>query len=75
MSQTHCAAVYKQAATQLPALLDVPKPKPKTLSNAAGSNTVSVAEDEAMRILILMRNFLPAHEQSKNGEVSRQQLS
>ena len=36
---------------------------------SAGSNTVSVAEDEAMRILLLMRNFLPAHEQSKNGEV------
>jgi formate dehydrogenase len=36
---------------------------------SAGSNTVSVAEDEAMRILLLMRNFVPAHEQSKNGEV------
>ena len=40
-----------------------------TAPASAGSNTVSVAEDEAMRILLLMRNFLPAHEQSKNGEV------
>lgn len=40
-----------------------------TIPTSAGSNTVSVAEDEAMRILLLMRNFLPAHEQSKNGEV------
>jgi len=30
---------------------------------------VSVAEDEVMRILVMMRNFIPAHEQAVNGEV------
>lgn len=29
----------------------------------AGSNNESVAEDEVMRILLLVRNFLPAHQQ------------
>lgn len=40
----------------------------------AGSNTVSVAEDEVLRILLLMRNFLPAHEQSKNVQRWRGEL-
>lgn len=35
----------------------------------AGSNTVSVAEDVVMRILVMVRNFLPAHEQVAKGEV------
>ena len=35
----------------------------------AGSNTVSVAEDVVMRILVMVRNFLPAHEQIAKGEV------
>ena len=34
-----------------------------------GSNEVSVAEDEVMRILLLVRNFLPAHEEVAEGEV------
>ena len=29
----------------------------------AGSNTTSVAEDNVLRILLLQRNFLPAHQQ------------
>lgn len=29
----------------------------------AGSNVTSVAEDEVMRILILLRNYLPARDQ------------
>ena len=33
----------------------------------AGSNNVSVAEDEVLRILILLRNFLPAHQQIRDG--------
>lgn len=31
----------------------------------AGSNVTSVAEDEVMRMLVLFRNFIPAHEQIK----------
>lgn len=34
----------------------------------AGSNVTSVAEDEVMRILVLMRNFLPARDQIVSGE-------
>lgn len=39
-----------------------------TVAEVTGSNTVSVAEDELMRILILVRNFLPGHHQVVNGE-------
>lgn len=39
-----------------------------TVAEVTGSNTVSVAEDELMRILILMRNFVPGHHQVINGE-------
>ncbi|CAN4079249.1 unnamed protein product [Withania somnifera] len=39
-----------------------------TVAEVTGSNTVSVAEDELMRILILVRNFLPGHHQVINGE-------
>ncbi|CAI0455965.1 unnamed protein product [Linum tenue] len=39
-----------------------------TVAEVTGSNVVSVAEDELMRILILMRNFLPGYHQVINGE-------
>ncbi|KAJ9152458.1 hypothetical protein P3X46_026023 [Hevea brasiliensis] len=39
-----------------------------TVVEVTGSNVVSVAEDELMRILILVRNFLPGHHQVINGE-------
>ncbi|CAN0924471.1 Formate dehydrogenase, mitochondrial [Linum grandiflorum] len=39
-----------------------------TVAEVTASNVVSVAEDELMRILILMRNFLPGHHQVINGE-------
>ncbi|CAH8361760.1 unnamed protein product [Eruca vesicaria subsp. sativa] len=39
-----------------------------TVAEVTGSNVVSVAEDELMRILILMRNFVPGHQQVINGE-------
>ncbi|KAA8530246.1 hypothetical protein F0562_004955 [Nyssa sinensis] len=39
-----------------------------TVAEITGSNVVSVAEDELMRILILVRNFLPGHHQVINGE-------
>ncbi|XP_024005963.1 formate dehydrogenase, chloroplastic/mitochondrial isoform X2 [Eutrema salsugineum] len=39
-----------------------------TVAEVTGSNVVSVAEDELMRILILMRNFVPGHQQIINGE-------
>lgn len=32
----------------------------------AGSNTTSVSEDNVLRIVMLMRNFLPAHQQIKD---------
>ncbi|CAM6098520.1 unnamed protein product [Calypogeia fissa] len=34
-----------------------------TVTEVSGSNTSSVAEDELLRILLLLRNFLPAHQQ------------
>ncbi|KAL8161349.1 hypothetical protein V2J09_012838 [Rumex salicifolius] len=39
-----------------------------TVAEVTGSNTVSVAEDELMRILILTRNFVPGYKQVINGE-------
>lgn len=39
-----------------------------TVAEVTGSNVVSVAEDELMRILILVRNFLPGYHQAINGE-------
>lgn len=39
-----------------------------TVAEVTGSNTVSVAEDELMRILILLRNFLPGYQQVVHGE-------
>nr|KAJ0222552.1 hypothetical protein LSAT_V11C200083620 [Lactuca sativa] len=39
-----------------------------TVAEVTGSNTVSVAEDELMRILILVRNFLPGHHQVISGD-------
>ena len=33
----------------------------------AGSNVTSVAEDEVMRILVLIRNYLPARDQIVSG--------
>lgn len=38
-----------------------------TVAEVTGSNVVSVAEDEVMRILLLTRNFLPAWQQSASG--------
>lgn len=39
-----------------------------TVAEVTGSNVVSVAEDELMRILILVRNFLPGYHQAISGE-------
>jgi formate dehydrogenase len=39
-----------------------------TVAEVTGSNVVSVAEDELMRILILVRNFLPGYKQAVAGE-------
>ncbi|KAM7279909.1 hypothetical protein ACFE04_007043 [Oxalis oulophora] len=39
-----------------------------TVAEITGSNTVSVAEDELMRILILVRNFVPGYQQVIKGE-------
>jgi len=39
-----------------------------TVAEVTGSNVVSVAEDELMRILILVRNFLPGYQQVIRGE-------
>ncbi|XWS40751.1 hypothetical protein CRYUN_Cryun17cG0022400 [Craigia yunnanensis] len=39
-----------------------------TVAEVTGSNVVSVAEDELMRILILVRNFLPGHHQVITGD-------
>ncbi|XP_043704053.1 formate dehydrogenase, mitochondrial-like [Telopea speciosissima] len=39
-----------------------------TVAEVTGSNVVSVAEDELMRVLILVRNFVTGHNQVANGE-------
>lgn len=39
-----------------------------TVAEVTGSNVVSVAEHVIMTILVLVRNFVPAHEQVKNGD-------
>ncbi|GAB4849185.1 formate dehydrogenase (NAD+) [Ancistrocladus abbreviatus] len=39
-----------------------------TVAEVTGSNVVSVAEDELMRILILVRNFVTGYHQVINGE-------
>jgi len=39
-----------------------------TVAEVTGSNVVSVAEDELMRILILVRNFLPGYHQVIKGD-------
>lgn len=39
-----------------------------TVAEITGSNVVSVAEDELMRILILVRNFVPGYKQIVEGD-------
>jgi formate dehydrogenase len=39
-----------------------------TVAEVTGSNVVSVAEHVVMTILVLIRNFVPAHEQIERGE-------
>lgn len=39
-----------------------------TVAEVTGSNVVSVAEHVVMTILILVRNFVPAHEQIERGD-------
>lgn len=39
-----------------------------TVAEVTGSNVVSVAEHVVMTILTLVRNFVPAHDQIRNGE-------
>ncbi|CAA6673098.1 unnamed protein product [Spirodela intermedia] len=39
-----------------------------TVAEVTGSNVVSVAEDEVMRILLLVRNFVPGYQQIVKGE-------
>jgi len=39
-----------------------------TVAEVTGSNVVSVAEHVIMTILVLVRNFVPAHEQIQAGE-------
>ena len=41
--------------------------EPASILPLAGSNVTSVAEDEVMRILILIRNYLPARDQIVSG--------
>ena len=39
-----------------------------TVAEVTGSNVVSVAEHVVMTILVLVRNFVPAHEQVERGD-------
>ncbi|MEJ2889147.1 NAD-dependent formate dehydrogenase [Actinomycetospora aeridis] len=38
-----------------------------TVAEVTGSNVVSVAEHNVLQILALVRNFVPAHEEARNG--------
>jgi len=38
------------------------------VAEVTGSNVVSVAEHVVMTILLLVRNFVPAHEQVERGD-------
>jgi lactate dehydrogenase-like 2-hydroxyacid dehydrogenase len=40
----------------------------KAKPQVTGSNVVSVAEHVIMSILVLVRNFVPAHDQARSGE-------
>ncbi|KAL0033197.1 hypothetical protein WJX79_009035 [Trebouxia sp. C0005] len=42
--------------------------KGMTVVEVSGSNVTSVAEDEVMRILVLIRNYLPARDQVMKGD-------
>ena len=56
----HCTVLYVQVSATL---------KLQILNcHLAGSNVTSVAEDEVMRILVLIRNFLPARDQIVSGD-------
>ena len=41
---------------------------PDPVSKVSGSNVTSVAEHALMSMLLLVRNFVPAHEMIKRGE-------
>jgi formate dehydrogenase len=47
--------------------LDAANERKITVAEVSGSNVVSVAEHVVMQILILVRNFVPAHEQIRQG--------
>lgn len=48
--------------------LDAANEKNITVAEVTGSNVVSVAEHVIMTILVLVRNFVPAHEQIAAGD-------
>ncbi|KJZ73148.1 Putative formate dehydrogenase [Hirsutella minnesotensis 3608] len=48
--------------------LNAANEKGVTVAEVTGSNVVSVAEHVVMTILILIRNFVPAHEQIERGD-------
>ncbi|KAK9805175.1 hypothetical protein WJX72_003582 [[Myrmecia] bisecta] len=48
--------------------LEAAAKKGLTVAEVTGSNVVSVAEDELMRVLLLVRNFVPGYEQARAGE-------
>ena len=48
--------------------LDAANKRKITVAEVTGSNVVSVAEHVVMSILVLVRNFVPAHEQIRRDE-------
>ncbi|KAF8488409.1 NAD-dependent formate dehydrogenase [Gautieria morchelliformis] len=48
--------------------LNAANKKKITVAEVSGSNVVSVAEHVVMNILLLVRNFVPAHEQIERGD-------
>ncbi|KAJ3281689.1 formate dehydrogenase (NAD+) [Borealophlyctis nickersoniae] len=48
--------------------LDAANEKGITVAEVTGSNVVSVAEQVIMTMLVMVRNFVPAHEQAVKGE-------
>lgn len=59
---------YKHFAHTSLIFLHLLGPVTSTVFHPVGSNVTSVAEDEVMRILVLIRNFLPARDQVVKGD-------
>ena len=63
-----CLLVTFKFAHTVPIFVHLSRLVTGTMSHPVGSNVTSVAEDEVMRILVLIRNYLPARDQVVKGD-------